>query len=202
MKRLISFLSSLVLLIILAGCERRTIQPHAVERQTIAPKQLLETIRANRVGLYKIQPPLTATATKTIVTGWLKDHGDPEEQHQFDVLDISDKAGFWNFWPVTIAQSDGKDGATNLLTFMDRELPSDNDLLNCKLYSDLERLLGKTQGFQDGWGSQFSYGCGFFSISKDGIIHTLSVFAFISRKDGESRTIDSIQVVRSSPKAN
>lgn len=199
-RALKSFALLLLLLIVCVGC--LTAPPAA------APlARLLKTTTSCRV---RLQPAWVGDANYTIRTGFFTNADSPEAQRldrelRFDWYSYSHKQSYFHFGPATISKSEGDDGESAIHTFR-TSLPTDAELASAKTVSALERLLGPSQGWTDGWGKREgemskTAGWDFFTLKDETTIETVTVFCMVSRLQGEVEwRVESMKVIRGTAK--
>lgn len=164
---------------ILCGCGREP-PKGAVQTPTVPmpEDQLLRAICPNGYsnGLYSLSPPWTGRVDTVYVRDTL---GPPNEgagaETYFDLIGVQTNrpAHGLDFGPVWIAQSSGSNEYTNVHLYK-QTLPTDEDIQSCDTSDKLYALLGKSDGFTDGYGDNWA----FFSMNADGRMNLLEISAF------------------------
>ena len=180
-----------VCIAIFIGCVSTTIQ------NTPLP-QLLKTNTPCRV---RLQPAWVGDAKFTVRTGFFTNAAASqfeslERELHFDWFSYSRKPSSFHFGPRTISKNEGDDSESAIHAFR-ASLPSDAELTAATTVSALEKFLGPSQGFSDGWTASWE----FFTLKDDTTIETVSVFCMITNRRGDVEwRVDSIKVIRGTAK--
>jgi hypothetical protein len=112
---------------------------------------LAEVLRTNAVGKHTFAPRWVGTSAVVHATGIFKRAEPPvlatnRYKLRFDTLVVTPKSPIGNVGPRGLARADKDGGYIGLHTLRDR-LPGDIQLEAAKTLTDLQKLLGPTQGF-------------------------------------------------------
>jgi hypothetical protein len=153
--------------------------------------QLAQLLKTNVPCRVRLEPAWIGYAEPTIRTGTFTNSLLPqleglERELRFDWFTYSDKRSAVNFGPRNISKSEGGEMISLIHTFRS-SLPTDADLTKVTTISELERLLGPSQGGRCVYGIDFqmfsSARWQFFSIKDAGTIETLSISCGVTRRD-------------------
>jgi hypothetical protein len=111
----------------------QVLRTNAVGKHTFAPRWVGTSVVVHATGIFKRpEPPVMATNRYKL---------------RFDTLVITPKSPIGNVGPRGLARADKDGGFTGLHTLRDR-LPGNIQLETARTLADLQKLLGRTQGFR------------------------------------------------------
>jgi hypothetical protein len=188
------FLLGLVL-VVLGGCA-----------EPLPVGTLAEGMAATAPGGWRLNPAWVGTARDTVATGFFAKEGENAKQRErrlhlrFDRFHYSDVPSAWGFGARMVSRSAGGESETDIHSYRE-SLPSDEEIMRATTPAQLGALLGRSQGFSDGWGSLSAMhttgSWSFFTMRGPETMETVSVFCMMTLRCGPGEsTVDSVQVTR------
>src|SRR5688572_23513341 len=167
-----------------------------------ATPTLTQALSTNVVGKHTFSPAWTGQCAVVHATGIFNRAEPPvlatnRYRVKFDTVVVAPKAQVGNVGPRAIARAE-KDGGYSALHTQRDELPGDKKLQSAKTLADLEKLLGRPQGFPSsaGEGSErVSWSA--FALNKDQILNTLQVNAVVEKRPrAKDAHVHSLEILR------
>jgi hypothetical protein len=162
---------------------------------------LTQALRTNVVGKHTFSPAWTGQCAVVHATGVFT-HAEPpvtatnRYRVKFDTVVVAPKAQVGNVGPRAIARAE-KDGGYSALHVQRNDLPGDTKLQSAKTLADLERLLGRPQGFPSGAGEGDRVSWSAFALNKTGSLDTLQVNAVIEKRPrAKDAHVHSLEILR------
>jgi len=167
-----------------------------------ATPTLTQALSTNVVGKHTFSPAWTGQCAVVHATGIFNRAEPPvlatnRYRVKFDTVVVAPKAQVGNVGPRAIARAE-KDGGYSALHTQRHELPRDKKLESAKTLADLEKLLGRPQGFPSsaGEGSErVSWSA--FALNKDESLNTLQVNAVVEKRPrAKDAHVHSLEILR------
>jgi len=167
-----------------------------------ATPTLVQVLRTNAFGKHAFSPALTGQCTVVHATGIFNRTEPPvmatnRYRLKFDTLVVAPKAPIGNVGPLGLARAE-KDGGYSALHTQRDNLPGDAKLQSAKTLADLEKLLGRPQGFpaSAGEGSdRLSWSV--FTLNKAQSLDTLQVNAVVEKRPrAKDAHVHSLEILR------
>jgi len=168
---------------------------------TPPPPTLAQALRTNAFGKHTFSPAWTGQCAVVHATGIFTQAEPPvmatnRYRVKFDTVVVATKALIGNVGPRGIARAE-KDGGYIALHTQRDDLPGDIKLQSAKTLADLEKLLGRPQGFPSSAGEGDRVSWSAFALNKDASLDTLQVNAVVEkRRRAKDAHVHSLEILR------